>query len=136
MVQTHKSRACLPEKCFFLIWELGHMGVIDTALEAAALKVDRSTNGLPDPDEIVGDKPPSRGEWIFLFVGLGIVLVLAFAFMLSVTDYSLAHLTDTTISSTVSTVKFLFTSVPGLFLIGVIVLYFGPSLVRNWGSKD
>ena len=112
------------------------MGALDTVLEAAALKVDRSTSGLPNPDEIVGDKPPSRGEWIFLIVTLGIVLVLAFAFMLSVTDYSLAQLTDAAMSTTVSTLKFLFTSVPGLFLMGVVVLYFGPSLVRNWGSKD
>lgn len=114
---------------FFLIWLLNGMGALDTVLGTAA-------SGLPNPDEIVGDKPPSRGEWIFLIVALGIVLVLAFGFMLSVTDYSLAQLGETALSTTVLTVKFLFTSVPGLFLVGVIVLYFGPSLVRNWGSKD
>ena len=112
------------------------MGVLDAVLEAAVGKVDRSTNGLPDPDAIVGEKPPSRGEWIFLFVALGVVLVLAFAFMLSVTDYSLAQLGDRALSGTVWTVKFLFSTVPGLFITGVIVLYFAPSFVRNWVLKD
>ena len=112
------------------------MSVLDTFLEAAANQVDHSTNGLPNPDEIVGDKPPSLGEWIFLFVALGVVLVGAFAFMLSVTDYSLSQLVNTTESTAVSTVKFLFNSVPGPFLVEVIVLYFAPFFVRNWGSKD
>ena len=106
--------------------------VFDTVLEV----VDHTTNGLPDPDAVVGEMPPSRGEWIFLFVALGIVLVLAFAFMLSVTDYSLVQLGDITINYTFSTLKFLFSTVPGLFITAVIVLYFAPSVVRNWGSKD
>ena len=56
--------------------------------------LDAATDG--SPSSMLENKPPSKGEWKFLFIALSIAVLLGFGFMLSVTDYSVMDILDIT----------------------------------------
>ena len=56
--------------------------------------LDAATDG--SPSSVSENKPPSKGEWKFLFVALSIAVLLGFGFMLLVTDYSVMDILDIT----------------------------------------
>lgn len=81
--------------------------------------LDAVTDGTPTVDSS-NDDSPTKGEWKFLFYSLGILLILAFAFMLSVTDYSILDI----LAMTVDTVSWCFTPIGAVFgILSILMLY-------------
>jgi hypothetical protein len=81
--------------------------------------LDAVTDGTPT-DDLLDNELPTKGEWKFLFYSLGVLLILAFAFMLSVTDYSILDI----LAMTVDTVSWCFTPIGAVCgILSIIVLY-------------
>ena len=79
--------------------------------------LDAATDGAPSP--VSDNKPPSKGEWKFLFVALSIAVLLGFGFMLSVTDYSVMDILDITWEMG----SLCFFTPSGLILMGLFLLW-------------